>query len=82
MVLKLFKQMSLVFLIAVVTTRNRRQGKWGNGFTHKRNRRGGSVRAGEKALSEMIIPLARWEEEKKMTGPWRLLRERKGPAAI
>lgn len=65
--------------MALVTTQL--HGERGNGLSHKRNKRGGSVRAGEKALSEMIIPLAHGEK-KKMTVPWRLLRERKGPAAI
>lgn len=40
------------------------------------------VRTGEKALSEMIIPLPRGEKKKKITVPQRLLRKRKGPAAI
>lgn len=48
---------------------------------HKRNNRRGRRWNWRKAPSEMIIPLAR-EEKKKITVPRRLLRERKGPAAI
>lgn len=80
----MFSTDELCFFIALVMTQLQRETEdsaGGNGFTHKRNKRGGSVRAGEKALSEMIIPLVHGEK-KKMTVPWGLLRERKGPAAI